>query len=96
MHARKLSADNSPGIFEEPQVRSPTRLHTSPVKNIPRGKPPLSPNVSSKLETPPKENLKQKKCRELSKAFVLTKEKFIIKAQNENLKLGFSQQGNAI
>ena len=96
VHSRNLSADLSPGILDEPHARSPKRLHASPIKNNPKGKPPLNPNISSKLETPPKEKLKQRKCRELSKAFVLTKEKFMIKAQNENLKLGFSQQGEAI
>ena len=91
VNTRKHSVDLSPVLLEESPTMTKGKVTTSPIRRINRGKPPLSPNVSNKLETPPKDNKKSHRCRQLSKSFVLAKDKFIIKVQNEDQKLGLSR-----
>jgi len=85
--------DNGVNSYQYLSFQSPTRL---PLK----GKPPLSPNISSisntsnlsstasKTDSPAKVQSKSKRYRQLSVGFVLSKEKFIEKVINENNKLG--------
>ena len=89
VNSRKYSADLSSTFNDETSNEVQANSFQSPIKRImPRGKPPLSPNLYSKFESPQKNPSKNIRCRELSKAFVLSKQKHMLKIQNENLKFG--------
>ena len=98
---RKRSVDlSSPKLQDSAYDSIQFSSFQSPPKPGPRRKPPLSPNItsisntsgpsntSSKTDSPVKAQRKSAKYRQLSTGFVLTKQKFIEKVQNENNKLG--------
>jgi hypothetical protein len=83
-NSRNLSANFSPTFFD--QVESKT--FESPIRKIvPNRKPPLSPNIPQKFQSPQKTHQKSTKYRQLSVSFILSKAKFQQKVQNEQLKL---------
>jgi hypothetical protein len=98
---RKRSVDlSSPKNLDSSYEPIQFSSFQSPPKGGPRGKPPLSPNITnisnisgissigSRTESPAKAQNKSAKYRQLSKGFVLSKQKFIEKVQYENNKLG--------
>ena len=101
MNIRKKSFDlNSPKHIDSSNESIQFSSFQSPLKVAPRGKPPLSPNITnisnisgissigSRTESPSKVQNKSAKYRQLSTGFVLSKQKFIEKVQFENNKLG--------
>ncbi|OMJ92517.1 hypothetical protein SteCoe_4645 [Stentor coeruleus] len=90
LNSRKLSTDFTTCFSEESTFSNRPQSFMSPPKPLPKGKPPLSPNITSKFESPQKSIAKSLKFRELSKSFVLTRSKFLEKVMSENLKLGVS------